>query len=683
MSNSGDFNIIMTNKTMTRAIDLLNENKIEFKRIGKDKILISSVEFLPALMLRNAKNDIQDKLLRFLLNKCPDLSKLMSLLSTANSSVFNETKSEGNREVIIKESESPFIQMIRNFKDKKVIVKGFIQSGKTNFIITASALFNFVGNKNIVIITRNSTDEQAQLKNRIVHFNSELRKVIDSKEGDFFSKSENVFVEIGNASRIKTLIKTLKKKKKDYVLFIDEVDFMDTSDTKTVTELVKLKENAYCNFGISATIMDSILKTEDTELIVLSKPENYRGIESFITKNLLNATSVLTKTISDPIVEDTNLNAYLDEFSEKSPYFVPLYSDYHPVDTLIRVSKALDPNRRLLSYIATRYPSIPCMFYSGNGSIELYLPNITTPIKLVDGQKSKIDVLKTRNKLEELDGVYHFFTSTSPSCVKEWLYENGGVAVYPRIITLAGQLASRCISYGASNFEKCKAENKLWWHLTEMYLSSSASTDQPELMQTAGRLCVATPRGDNIPLTLYSTKEVEKDLVKAYWLQEELIDRSNEEYNMGSGPFWKLIQDMPIYKGKIPTKKRSLTKKVEYELNKVHTKNDGGYDIKEYKFDNETEQEKKTETPYQELTFDLEDLTERRKEVVRLLYKSIDRDEETDWVVASRFYRNAGDQQAICNLLKGRNEVRIRVNNEFLIIRKLEKINRYEFKVEV
>jgi hypothetical protein len=140
---------------------------------------------------------------------------------------------------------------------------------------------------------------------------------------------------------------------------------------------------------------------------------------------------------------------------------------------------------------------------------------------------------------------------------------------------------------------------------------------------------------------------------------------------------------MPIYKGKIPTKKRSLTKKVEYELNRVHTKNDGGYDIKEYKFDNETEQEKKTETPYQELTFDFEELTERRKEVVRLLYKSIDRDEETDWVVASRFYRNAGDQQAICNLLKGRNEVRISVNNEFIIIRKLEKINRYEFKVEV
>lgn len=593
MSNSGDFNIIMPNKTIERAMEILNHYNIDCTRSGKDTISFSSLEFLPALMLNNAKIDVQDKLLNFLLNKCPDLSKLMSLLSTANSSIFNETKSEGNTEVIIKERESVFTRMIRNFKDKKVIVKGFIQSGKTNFIITASALFNFVGDKNIAIITRNSTDEQAQLINRIVHFNSELRKVIDSKEGDFFSKSENIFVEIGNASRIRTLIKKLKKK--DYVLFIDEVDFMDTSDTKTVTELAKLKENAYCNFGISATIMDSILKTEETELIVLSKPENYRGIESFITKNLLNASSVLTKTISDPIVEDTNLDEYLREFSVKSPYFVPLYSDYHPIDTLIRVSKALDPNRRLLSYIATHYPSIPCMFYSGNGSIELYIPNITTPIKLSDGRRSKIDRLKTKNELEELDGVYHFFTSTSPSCVKEWLYENGGVTVYPRIITLAGQLASRCISYGASNFEKCKAENKLWWHLTEMYLSSSASTDQPELMQTAGRLCVATPRGDNIPLTLYSTKEVEEDLIKAYWIQEELIDRANTEYSMGSGPFWKLIQDIPIYNSKIPSKKRSLTKKIEYELNRVHTKNDGGYDIKCYKFDKVDEEEKKVE----------------------------------------------------------------------------------------
>jgi hypothetical protein len=118
--------------------------------------------------------------------------------------------------------------------------------------------------------------------------------------------------------------------------------------------------------------------------------------------------------------------------------------------------------------------------------------------------------------------------------------------------------------------------------------------DQPELMQTAGRLCVSTPRGDNVPLTLYATKEVEKDLVKAYWLQEELIERANKEYQVSHNPLWKLIQDMPIYKRKIPTKKRSLTKKVDYELNEISKKDDGGYDFGDYKFENEIESDEES-----------------------------------------------------------------------------------------
>jgi len=122
-----------------------------------------------------------------------------------------------------------------------------------------------------------------------------------------------------------------------------------------------------------------------------------------------------------------------------------------------------------------------------------------------------------------------------------------------------------------------------------MYLCASSGMDQPELIQTAGRLCVATPRGDNVPLTLYTTKDVEKDLVKAYWLQEELIERADREYKVSDNPLWKLIQDIPIYKGKIPTKNRSLTKKVKYELNDIDTKEDGGYEFDRYVIDTETE----------------------------------------------------------------------------------------------
>jgi hypothetical protein len=51
---------------------------------------------------------------------------------------------------------------------------------------------------------------------------------------------------------------------------------------------------------------------------------------------------------------------------------------------------------------------------------------------------------------------------------------------------------------------------------------------------------------------------------------------------------------MPIYKRKIPTKKRSLTKKVDYELNEISKKDDGGYDFGDYKFENEIESDEES-----------------------------------------------------------------------------------------
>ena len=516
------------------------------------------------------------KILEFLNNKCNDIEKLVKLFQTDDTDIFN----------------------IERFQNKKIVVKGFVQSGKTNFIITAAAFFKLIGNKDIVIITRNFTDDEIQLQSRINQF------VIDMKQSTIDSQGK-YFINIGNASSLRRLNNQLKGK--EYILFVDEVDFIDNTGTLTNLQLEKIKNKSYCFFGISATVMDPLLKVElnDTKLIVLSKPENYRGIESFIVKIIPNKNTILTRTRADPIIDDPNLYNYLNEFSLRTPYMVPLYNEYHPVDTLIRVSTAISPNRRLLCYLAERFPSIVSMFFSGGGTIELYIPNITNSIELCDGKKSILQKLTTEEG--ELPGVYHRFSCTSPSQIKQWLYENGGVSTYPRIITLAGQLASRCISYGASNFEICKRENKLWWHLTEMYLCASESMDQPELMQTAGRLCVATPNGDNIPLTLYVQEKVKNDLIKSYWLQEELIDRAQEHHRLNGNPLWCLIQYVKINKKKIPSKFRRLTKSKNLDYDLMETKDcDEGYPLKKYNFDKEDEIKEDVEDERKETEIELE-----------------------------------------------------------------------------
>ena len=343
---------------------------------------------------------------------------------------------------------------------------------------------------------------------------------------------------------------------------------------------------------------------------------------SFNIKTIQIKNTILSRTSADPIIDDPNLVDYLNEFAMRAPYMVPIYNEYHPVDTLIRVSTAISPNRRLLAYLAEGFPLIVSMCFSGGGTIELYLPEITTPIELCDGTKSIIKPLIVEEG--ELYGLYHHFSCTSPARIKQWLYENGGVLKYPRIITLAGQLASRCISYGASNFEFCKRENKLWWHLSEMYLCASSTMDQPELMQTAGRLCVATPRGDNIPLTLYVQEKVKNDLIKAYWLQEELIDRAQEEHRLNGEPLWLLIPWVKINYKKIPSKRRSLIKckEIDYSLEENETKGeDGGYDLKSYQYETTTEVER--EIVDVDIDIESEDLSFKQKRTIRFLFEKV------------------------------------------------------------
>ena len=57
-------------------------------------------------------------------------------------------------------------------------------------------------------------------------------------------------------------------------------------------------------------------------------------------------------------------------------------------------------------------------------------------------------------------------------------------------MTLAGGMAARCQSFGSADFNDCLSNGTLAWHLTEMYMTVSAKMDQPEMMQTAGRLFV-------------------------------------------------------------------------------------------------------------------------------------------------------------------------------------------------
>jgi hypothetical protein len=219
------------------------------------------------------------------------------------------------------------------------------------------------------------------------------------------------------------------------------------------------------------------------------------------------------------------------------------------------------------------------MYYQGSrksGQVTVHLKREENPIALSNGCKSRI-IKKLPLTKGVLTGTFHVFMDASPALVKEYLKKNGGSSKYKRIITMAGNMAARCQSFGAADFGDCLANGTLAWHHTEMYLSASKSMDQPELLQTAGRLCVVAK--DHIPLTFYGSKSTCNDLIKAYWLQEEMIARARDQ--QGRKYLKRILSDLAIHRNKLCS--RSLTKKAEYTVNTVSKAEDkaaGGWSKK-------------------------------------------------------------------------------------------------------
>jgi hypothetical protein len=491
---------------------------------------------------------------------------------------------------------------IIEFSEKYMIVKGFMQVGKTNFIISAAVWFMLNGMSSVIVL-RNCNSDKDQLIRRVKEYNARIQAFLgynhsnkfvieavsngEIKPKHFTGKDPVIAVVIANTSPLKKINNMIENTgaSKKFALFFDEVDFIDSDGTLVQKELDKLREHCFCSYGVSATILDSAFKRdiEKGNVTILSTPENYKSVPHFKMMHLPslndNKESCLVTTIGDDIMtKDNNVIDYLDEFNEKNPHYVELYDDekygegeqdirpecHHPVLSLLHVSITNSPNLQLLSQIQTGY-GYPAMYFmgggTGSGCVYLSLLSEKKPITLSNGKKSKI--IKNEKYADIIvKGEFHVFYGASPALVLEWLKNNGGVKLFPRIIILAGVLAGRCQSFGSADFNSCLSNKTLGWHLTEMYLSASKTMDQPELIQLAGRLCVVAR--DNIQPLLYATKRTCMDLIKSFQIQEELIDRARKSEGINS--IGKIMESLPIYTKKFVSK-RSLTKKSEFKLN--------------------------------------------------------------------------------------------------------------------
>jgi hypothetical protein len=621
-------------------IEKINKHEVHIALFLLDKIEIYRLVEGKFVKVRNTRKNIGELIDEYCRYMCPDYDLFSKPIvetdeeidieeskNTENENTSKKSKKSSARRSRYTDEADPLFttRSALSFKGRRVIVKGHVQSGKSIFMISAS--FNFIKcGLSVVIVLRNSEKDKMQIKSRLQKTTQKLYEWLpDEYKGQFVVKmlpdsfkeadlsGHTVYISIGNETQLKKYADTVDANPdlhEKFVLFVDEVDFVDSLNTAVKTQLDRLKAKCFARFEVSATILDPLLTgdVDSGNVYVMRTPEFYKGISNFTHYPLKKENKMCVGIDDDFFENDPNLEDYIREMSirplDDINYRMSHYNKIHPIVSLLRIALSVDPNKRLLAYMKKNYPQIPSMFFSAEGvylSIEHF-----ERITLYNGDRSKIVKLSTR-KDGELEGSYHLFQKSAPGDVLTWLYENGGVEKYPRILMCAGVLAARGISFGASNFNECREEGKLWWHLSEMYVSVAKSTDQAELMQIVGRL--AGIYNDNLVLRLYATKKVHEDVRKAYWVQEEFITRARESFTKSMR---ESIVSMPIYRGKLSS--RDLTKKAEYTLNKVKTEKDGGLSMEEYKVKfveelkekvDEKKEKKKEETGNVPITMDL------------------------------------------------------------------------------
>ena len=478
-----------------------------------------------------------------LILKCPDLKEILdenpfvdlpNLFIPENlpkeiNPVFRERGKAYQQHKKREENLFQTINWISSLENEYIIAKGHIQSGKTNFMMCLSNLLVSIG-FNVVIILRNNDADRRQFEEHFKTFqeehNSQYEKKhllikANSKKMNDEKDDAKIFLILGNEINLNKVATSLEKSVRKYVVFIDEVDAIDCGGiSKKSAALSFVKENAYCVFGISGTIMDAIAKEKVNikNLITLKTPIDYKGIfngkiflQSRVTEHfqLDEKKNSFSGRIDDDLFENVQIESFIREYTKFSPF--ETISTYHPRVCLINVSKCVEPYMKAQKKISILFPNILTLVYTGDG--------ITRRLGIHTfsyGKRSISEVLQDIK--EKFPEIRH-------------------------ILIFAGELAGRGISFVSTDRTL---------HLTDEFLIVANSTDEPEIIQKI-RLCGRY--SDNLPLTLFSTKKVISDLRRAYFRQEEIIKcikGSNREFCKSA------VEEMSISKTKMTN--RSITK---------------------------------------------------------------------------------------------------------------------------
>ena len=378
---------------------------------------------------------------------------------------------------------------------ENILLQGEIQSGKTELIVV-SALCYLASGRDVFVITRTRTQDKEQFLRRfagIVNYLEINRGLVNKNFMAIDGKKPApahpcAFVEIFHTGNLcKLFEKTKQRDLKNAVVFIDEADLRDTYNAKLFTNAGKV-------VYVSATVQDILVadwRIKAANVVSLVPSGLYKGIRSLrIEARALEDANEFFYTLCDIAVDNEFQKFHLG----------------HPKIVLINIDRTLKVIGDMfwqfkedqfnidgvLHHIPKEMKDVCLIKYTGEG-IKMHHSSFA-------GRK---DVVK-QHRLHSIAGTLN------------WLSKNGGNALFPNIVIIAGQMADRGINF---------ADHESGWHLTHQVMIKSADTSCASALQGCRILGTFS---DLIPLKLYTTERIKSKIEKSYTASNSIIRQLQE-----------------------------------------------------------------------------------------------------------------------------------------------------------
>jgi len=456
------------------------------------------------------------------ISNASNTSKISNASNTISSSLFSEFKND-------------FIPISKLKNQKKFVIKGLVQSGKTEYMICLM-LYMLTSGKSVVMIVRNIEDDRVQFCKRFEEFKKKYQDHFEDFKDIFlidnvlkykkYDERPSIYLLLDNQSNIKKMNEILLKTDVRYVTIFDEADFVDSGNGIKAKYYDILKVRSSKIFWVSATIMDMLVKEEGIsgDNIIFLNPsdkKNYKGIINNRIKMITIPASKYVGSVNDDVFEcNPYFYSFLEEYKSKEGFSLKDY--YHPRICLVNLSHCIEPLEKAQLKIGMDYPELSVIVYNSPG--------------LVFQKGSK------RIRGEDVN-------CCNVSSFLQYLKDGG--EEHTHIIIMSGYMAGRGISFVSEDYK---------WHLTDEYMVVSKTADEPELIQ---KVRLQGIYRDDIQLTLYTTEDAQKDLLKASYRIEELSKACKDNLEESK----KLLTEIPVSREKFT--KRDMTKNVSAKMNKV------------------------------------------------------------------------------------------------------------------